>query len=213
MNQEIINLFDEYTHKPLTRDEFIRRLTKLTGGLAAALAVLPMLEINYANAQTIPPQDDRIVTDHITYPGDDCTMKGYIAYPKQKGQYGSVIVIHENRGLNPHIEDITRRVAVANYLALAPDALSPLDGTPANEDDTRNMFSKLDEQKNLNNFIKRFDYLKTRPESNGKTGCVGFCWGGGIANQLAVHVPDLKAAVAYYGRQPAIALRWFGRTC
>jgi carboxymethylenebutenolidase len=205
MNQEIINLFDEYTHKPLTRDEFIRRLTKLTGGLAAAMAVLPMLEINYANAQTIPPQDDRIITDHITYPGDDCTMKGYIAYPKQKGKYGSVMVIHENRGLNPHIEDITRRVAVAGYLALAPDALSPQGGTPANEDDARNLFSKLDEQKNLNNFIKGFDYLKTRPESNGKTGCVGFCWGGGIANQLAVHVPDLKAAVAYYGRQPAAA--------
>lgn len=205
MNQDIINLFDEYTHKPLTRDEFIRRLTKLTGSLAAALAVLPMLEVNYAHAQTVPAQDDRITTEHITYPGDDCTMKGYIAKPKQKGKYGSVIVIHENRGLNPHIEDVTRRVAVAGYLALAPDALSPFGGTPANEDDARNLFSKLDEQKNLTNFIKGLDYLKSREESNGKTGCVGFCWGGGIANQLAVHVPDLKAAVAFYGRQPNAA--------
>jgi len=205
MNQDIINLFDEYTHAPLTRDEFIRRLTKLTGSLAAALAVLPMLEINYAHAQTVLPQDDRITTEHITYAGDDCTMKGYVAKPKLNGKYGSVVVIHENRGLNPHIEDVTRRVAVAGYLALAPDALSAFGGTPANEDDARNLFSKLDEKKNLNNFIKGIEYLKSREESNGKTGCVGFCWGGGIANQLAVHVPDLKAAVAYYGRQPDAA--------
>jgi carboxymethylenebutenolidase len=205
MNQDIINLFDEYTHKPLARDEFIRRLTKLTGTLAAAMAVLPMLEVNYAHAQTVAPQDDRIATDHITYTGDDCTMTGYMAMPKQKGKYGSVIVIHENRGLNAHIEDVTRRVALAGYLALAPDALSPLGGTPANEDEARNQFSKLDETKNLNNFIKGLDYLKSRAESNGKTACVGFCWGGGIANQLAVHVPYLKAAVAFYGRQPNAA--------
>jgi carboxymethylenebutenolidase len=205
MNQDIINLFDEYTHAPLKRDEFIRRLTKLTGSLTAAMAVLPMLEINYAHAQTVPAQDDRITTEHITYAGDDCTVKGYLAKPKQPGKYGSVLVIHENRGLNPHIEDVTRRVAVAGYLALAPDALSPFGGTPANEDDARNLFSKLDEKKNLNNFIKGLEYLKSRDESNGKTGCVGFCWGGGIANQLAVHVPDLKAAVAYYGRQPDAA--------
>jgi carboxymethylenebutenolidase len=205
MNQEIINLFDEYTHKPLTRDEFIRRLAKLTGSMAAALTVLPMLEVNYVQAQTVPPQDDRIITERITYTGDDCTMKGYVAKPKQKGKYGSVVVVHENRGLNPHIEDITRRVALAGYLALAPDALSPLGGTPANEDEARNLFSKLDNQKNLNNFIKAFDYLKSREESNGKTGCVGFCWGGALANQLAVHVPDLKAAVAFYGRQPDAA--------
>ncbi len=134
MNQEIINLFDEYTHAPLSREEFLRRLTKVTGSLAAALAVLPMLEVNYAQAQTVPAQDDRITTEHITYPGDDCTMKGYLAKPKQKGKYGTVVVIHENRGLNPHIEDVTRRVALAGFLALAPDALSPLGGTPTNED-------------------------------------------------------------------------------
>jgi carboxymethylenebutenolidase len=205
MNQEIINLFDEYTHVPLSRDEFIRRLTKLTGSLAAALTVLPMLEVNYAHAQTVPPQDDRITTEQITYPGDDCTMKGYVAKPKEKGKHGAVVVIHENRGLNPHIEDITRRVALAGYLALAPDALSPVGGTPTNEDEARDKIGKLDAQKNLNNYIKAFDYLKTREDCNGKTGCVGFCWGGGMANQLAVHVPDLKAAVAYYGRQPDAA--------
>jgi Dienelactone hydrolase and related enzymes len=203
MNQEIINLFDEYTHKPLSRDEFIKRLTKLTGSLTAALAVLPLLEVNYANAQTIPPQDDRLVTERVTWPGDDTTMKGYLAKPKNlDGKTGAVVVIHENRGLNPHIEDVTRRVALAGYIALAPDALSPFGGTPANEDEARGLFSKLDIQKNLNNFIKAFDYLKTRSDTNGKFGCVGFCWGGAMANQLAVHVPELKAAVAYYGRQP-----------
>lgn len=203
MNQEIINLFDEYTHKPLSRDEFIKRLTKLTGSLTAALAVLPMLEVNYAHAQTIPPQDDRLVTERVTWPGDDTTMKGYLVKPKNvNGKQGAVVVIHENRGLNPHIEDVTRRVALAGYLALAPDALSPFGGTPTNEDEARGLFGKLDTQKNLNNFIKAFDYLKTRSETNGKFGCVGFCWGGAMANQLAVHVPHLKAAVSYYGRQP-----------
>ncbi|MCS3800251.1 dienelactone hydrolase family protein [Niastella sp. OAS944] len=205
MNQEIINLFDEYTHAPLSREEFLRRLTKVTGSLAAALAVLPMLEVNYARAQTVPAQDDRITTEHITYPGDDCTMKGYLAKPKQKGKYGTVVVIHENRGLNPHIEDVTRRVAIAGFLAIAPDALSPLGGTPTNEDEARNMFGKLDMQKNLNNFMKAFDYAKSLDDANGKTGCVGFCWGGAMANQLAVNVPDLKAAVAFYGRQPEAA--------
>jgi carboxymethylenebutenolidase len=111
-------------------------------------------------------------------------------------------VIHENRGLNPHIEDVTRRVALAGYVALGADALSPFGGTPTNEDEARGMFGKLDAKKNLNNFIKAFDYLKTRSETNGKFGCVGFCWGGAMANQLAVNVPDLKAAVAFYGRQP-----------
>jgi carboxymethylenebutenolidase len=206
MNQEIINLFDEYTHKPLTRDEFIKRLAKITGSLTAALAVLPMLEVNYAHAQTIPPQDDRLITERVTWPGDDTTMKGYLVKPKDlKGKTGAVVVIHENRGLNPHIEDVTRRVALAGYVALAPDALSPFGGTPTNEDEARGMFGKLDTQKNLNNFIKAFDFLKTRSETNGKFGCVGFCWGGAMANQLAVHVPDLKAAVAYYGRQPDAA--------
>ncbi|WP_207513224.1 dienelactone hydrolase family protein [Longitalea luteola] len=205
MNQEIINLFDEYTHVPLSRDEFLRRLTKITGSLAAALAVLPMLEVNYAHAQTVPVQDDRIITERITYPGDDCTMKGYVAKPKGNEKFGCVVVIHENRGLNPHIEDVTRRVALAGFLALAPDGLSPQGGTPANEDEARNMIGKLDMPKTINNFAKAFDYLKSREESNFKAGCVGFCWGGAMANQLAVHVPDLKAAVAFYGRQPDAA--------
>ena len=206
MNQEIINLYDEYTHKPLTRDVFLSRLVKITGSMTAAMAVLPMLEVNYAHAQTIPLQDDRLTTERVTWPGDDCTMKGYLAKPKDlKGKTGAIVVIHENRGLNPHIEDVTRRAALAGYVALAPDALSPFGGTPTNEDEARGMFGKLDAQKNLNNFIKAFDYLKTRSDTNGKFGCVGFCWGGAMANQLAVHVPDLKAAVPFYGRQPDAA--------
>lgn len=205
MNQQIINLFDEYTHKPLKREDFIKRLVLLTGSMTAAMTALSQLEVKYDNAVTISPQDDHITTEYITYPGDGSTMKGYFAKPKKEGKYGAVVVIHENRGLNPHIEDVTRRVALAGYLALGVDALSPLGGTPKDEEQARGLFGQLDAKKNLNNFIKAFDYLKERKDCNGKTGCVGFCWGGALANQLAVNVPDLKAAVAFYGRQPDAA--------
>ena len=202
MDQRIINLFDEYTHKPLSRDVFIGRLTKLTGSTAAAIAILPLLEVNYANATTVPLQDDRLMAESITYAGDGTEMKGYVARPKAKGKYAAIVVIHENRGLNPHIEDVTRRAALAGYIAIAPDALSPFGGTPTDADQARDLFQKLDAPKNLNNFIKAFDYLKSRKDCNGKFGAVGFCWGGGMVNQLAVNVPDLRAAVAFYGRQP-----------
>ena len=205
MDQRIIDLFDEYTHKPLSREVFIGRLTKLTGSTAAAMTVLPLLEVNYANATTIPLRDDRLLTESITYPGDGTEMKGYVARPEAKGKYPSVVVIHENRGLNPHIEDVSRRAALAGYVVLAPDALSPMGGTPPDADQARDMFQKLDAPKNLNNFIKAFHYLKSRKDCNGKFGAVGFCWGGGMVNQLAVNVSDLKAAVAFYGRQPEVA--------
>ncbi|MBS1977026.1 MAG: dienelactone hydrolase family protein [Bacteroidetes bacterium] len=205
MDQRIINLFDEYTHKPLKREEFISRLTTLTGSTAAALTILPLLEVNYAKAATIPLEDDRIETEHVTYAGDGCEMKAYVAKPKKGKKFSAVMVIHENRGLNPHIEDVTRRAALEGYLAIAPDALSPLGGTPTDADAARDMFQKLDAGKNLNNFIKGFDYLKSRKDCNGKFGVVGFCWGGGMANQMAVHVPDLRAAVPFYGRQPEAA--------
>jgi carboxymethylenebutenolidase len=203
MDQRIINLFDEYTHKPLKRQEFISRLVKLTGSMTAAMAVLPLLEVNYANAQVVPEQDDDIITEEITYAGGEGTMKGYLARPKKDGKYGSVVVIHENRGLNPHIKDVARRVAKAGFIGMAPDALSVFGGTPANEDEARELIGKLDAVKNTNNFLKGLEYLRSRSEANGKTGCVGFCWGGGVANQLAVHDPTLNAAVAFYGRQPA----------
>ena len=205
MDQKIINLFDEYTHKPLNRQEFINRLVKITGSMAAAMAVLPLLEVNYAHAAVVPEQDEDIITEDVTYEGDGITMKGYLARPKKDGKYGSVVVIHENRGLNPHIKDVARRVAKAGFIGLAPDALSGTGGTPANEDEARDLIGKLDAAKNLNNFLKGAKYAGSRKESNGKTGCVGFCWGGAMANQLAVNDPELESAVAFYGRQPAAA--------
>lgn len=205
MDQRIINLYDEYTHKPLSRQEFIQRLALIAGGMAAAMSLLPLLESNYAAAATVP--DDELFTERITYPGTGTTvMQAYVARPKEVKRYGAVVVIHENRGLNAHIEDVTRRAAKAGYLAIAPNALSPLGGTPANEDEARTVFAKLDAGESQQNFIKAFDYLKTRKDCSGKHGCVGFCWGGAMANFLAVSVPELKAAVAFYGRQPEDAL-------
>ncbi len=204
MDQRIIDLFDEYTHRPLPREEFLKRLAKLTGSFAAALATLPLLEVNYAQAATVAQQDERLLIERITYPGED-TMKGYLARPKASGKYPAVVVIHENRGLNPHIEDVTRRLALAGYLALAPDALSASGGTPTDETEMRAKFGQLDAIRTRNNFVKAVEFLKTRPDSTGKVGCVGFCWGGAMSNQLAVHSPDLKAAVAFYGRQPEAA--------
>jgi carboxymethylenebutenolidase len=204
MDQNIINLYDEYTHKPLKRQEFIRRLILLTGSVAAAMTLLPLLEGNYAKAAVT--REDDLFTERISYKGvKDTDMQAYLARPKKEGKYAAVIVIHENRGLNAHIEDVTRRAANAGYLAIAPNALSPLGGTPANEDDARQLFTKLNATDTQQNFIRVFDYLPSRTDYNGKAGCVGFCWGGGISNQLAVNVPSLKAAVAFYGRQPEAA--------
>ena len=203
MDQRIINLYDEYTHKPLSRQEFIKRLSLLAGGTGAAMALLPLLETNYVHAATTREED--LFIERITYTGANGDMQAYVARPREEKKYAAVIVIHENRGLNAHIEDVTRRAATAGYLAIAPNALSPLGGTPANEDDARTKFQELDAAQTETNFIKVFDYLVSRKDCNGKTGCVGFCWGGGMANTLAVKVPSLKAAVAFYGRQPDAA--------
>jgi carboxymethylenebutenolidase len=205
MDQRIINLFDEYTHKPLSREEFMRRLATLTGSTAAALAALPLLEVNYAHAATTAAQDDRITTSYISYHSEAGPMRAYCARPKKPGRYGGVVVIHENRGLNPHIEDVTRRAALEGFIALAPDALSPLGGTPADADKARDMFQQLDMPKTIASFAKAFDYLNTQADCTGKVGCVGFCWGGAMANNLAVQVPTLLAAVAFYGRQPDVS--------
>lgn len=201
MDQQIINLYDEYTHKPLTRQDFLRRLAVLAGGTAAALAILPMLEVNYANA-AVTPQDDLFI-ERISYSGINGDMQAYVARPKMEKPYAAIVVIHENRGLNAHIEDVARRAAKAGYLAIAPNALSSLGGTPENADEARAKFQQLKPEDNLQNFIKVFDYLPSRKDCNGNFGCVGFCWGGAMSNNLAVHVPKLKAAVPFYGRQPA----------
>lgn len=162
MDQRTINLFDEYTHKPLTREDFIQRLVMLTGSTAAALALLPLLEVNYAKAETLPKQDDRIETEIITYDGDDSTMKGYLAKPKGGNNLRAVVVIHENRGLNPHIEDVTRRMALAGFMALSPDALSPQGDTPEDGEQARGMVQQLDPVKTINNFARAFTYLKSK---------------------------------------------------
>jgi carboxymethylenebutenolidase len=203
MDQRIINLFDEYTHKPLSRQAFLKKLVQLTGSTAAALSVLPLLEVNYAHAQTI--EDGQLFTELVTYSGVEGEMNAYVARPKKKKKYPVVMVIHENRGLNPHIEDVTRRLAFEGFLAIAPDALSAQGGTPADADKARELFGKLDAAKNLNNFIKGFEYTKTRKDASLKWGCIGFCWGGALANQLAVAMSDLKVAVPFYGRQPEAA--------
>lgn len=151
-------------------------------------------------------QDDRLFTEYVSYAGaDGDVMQAYVARPKKKAKYAAVMVIHENRGLNPHIEDVTRRMALEGFLAFAPNALAPLGGTPNDADKARELFQKLDTKKNIANFAKGFDYLNTRKDCNGKFGCIGFCWGGGMANNLAVQVPTLRAAVSYYGRQADVA--------
>ena len=199
MDQRIINLYDEYTHKPLKRSEFIERLVLLTGSTAAAMSIIPLLESCAASNKTT---SEELFTEKINYEGVNGTMSAYIARPKNDKKLATVMVIHENRGLNAHIEDVARRAAKAGYMAIAPDALAPQGGTPADTDKARELFTKLDAQQNLQNFIRGFDYIKTRKDANGSLGCVGFCWGGAMANQLAVNVPDLKAAVAFYGSQP-----------
>jgi len=201
MDQQIINLYDEYTHKPLSRNEFLRRLAMLAGGTAAAMTLLPLLEVNYVHAAVTGQED--LFTERINYPGINGEMQAYVARPKEEKKYATVVVIHENRGLNAHIEDVARRAAKAGFLAIAPNALSSLGGTPENADEARAKFQQLKPEDNLQNFIKVFDYLGTRKDSNGKYGCVGFCWGGAMANNLAVNIPSLKAAVPFYGRQPA----------
>lgn len=202
MDQRIIELYDEYTHAPLARRVFLERLALLAGGAAMATALLPLLENGYAEAATIPESDPRIAASRIAYAGVGGDVKGYLAMPAGGGRHGAVVVIHENRGLNPHIEDIARRLAVDGFLALAPDSLSPMGGTPSDEDAARDMIAKLDPARTVGNYLAAVSWLKGHASSNGKTGCVGFCWGGGVANRMAVQSRDLAAAVAYYGMQP-----------
>ncbi len=205
LNQRIIDLYDEYTHGPLDRRVFLARLAQLVGGSAAALALVPMLEANQARAAVAPPQDPRLQIDRIFYPGTTGSIKAYLAQPKGTIKLPAVIVVHENRGLNAHIEDVTRRVALEGFLALAPDLLSPSGGTPANEDAAREMIGKLDAKNALQDAIAAVAFLAKHVQGNGKVGAVGFCWGGAMAGELAVHAPDLDAAVVYYGRQPQAA--------
>jgi carboxymethylenebutenolidase len=203
MDQKIIDLYREYVHGLLDRREFLRRLSILTGSLAGAIALLPSLENNDVKAEVVPKNDSRLYSEYLKYPGATGHVRAYFVRPKRDEKMPGVVVIHENRGLVPHIEDVTRRVALEGFLAIAPDALTPLGGTPEDPEKTPSLIQKLDSQSTLENYVAAVRYLKAHPGSTGKVGAIGFCWGGGMANQLAVNSPDLLAAVPYYGRQPA----------
>jgi len=199
MDQKIINLYDSYTHSQLSRKDFMKKLAVLAGGTAMALTILPLLENNYASAASYV--NDDVEVSNVTFAGVEGDMKAVLAKPKGKGNLGAVVVIHENRGLNPHIIDVTKRMAAEGFLALGIDALSPFGGTPADENQGRELIGKLDANKNLQNYLNGLAYLRSHKDGNGKTACVGFCWGGGMANKLAANDPLLNAAVAYYGAQ------------
>ena len=203
ITQAMINAYDEYTHLTLDRRDFMRKLTALTGSAASAAAIAPLLAANQAKAEMVPPDDKRLHAEDVTFPGATGEMKGYKVRPAgATGKLPAVVVIHENRGLNPHIKDVARRIALEGFEALAPDFLSPAGGTPADEDKAREMISALKPQETTANAVAAAKYLEGASDTTGKVGSIGFCWGGGLSNQLAVHDPNLKAAVAYYGAQP-----------
>jgi carboxymethylenebutenolidase len=202
MTRDIIRLYDDFTHGGISRRDFLDRLAALAGGTAAASALLSVLQNDYAKAETVPESNGRIVAETVSVRGGPEGLKGYLAAPKDAGRYPGVLVIHENRGLNPHIKDVTRRVAVEGFLALGLDYLSPEGGTPGDEDKARAMIQALKPDAITAASKAALAYLRGRPDSTGKVGAVGFCWGGGAVNQLAVADPSLGAGVAYYGLQP-----------
>ncbi len=203
MDQRIIDLYDQYTHTALDRRTFLERLATLTGSVAAAYAVLPLLQANKAAAAQIDPEDKRVATEPVKFPGAGGEMRGYLAKPRDRTAAApGVVVIHENRGLNPHTEDVARRLAAAGFVALAPDFLSPLGGTPSNEDTVREMFGKLDATQTLDNAIATVKWLRERADTTDRIGAVGFCWGGGLVGRLATGDPTLNAGVVFYGRTP-----------
>ncbi|MER9874354.1 dienelactone hydrolase family protein [Mesorhizobium sp. M0195] len=203
ITQAMIDAYDEYTHLTLDRRRFMEQLTRLAGSGAAAAAIAPLLAANSAQAAIVAEDDPRVKGEDISYPGSGGEMKGYLVRPAdQTGKLGTVIVVHENRGLNPHIRDVARRVALEGFVALAPDFMTPLGGTPDDENRARDLFSQLDPAQVAANAVATVAYLKGYKDGNGKVGAVGFCWGGGTVNMLAVNAPDLAAAVAYYGMQP-----------
>jgi carboxymethylenebutenolidase len=201
MDQRIIDLYDRYTHGALSRREFLDRLARLAGGSAAALALLPLLKNDYARAAMVPENDDRLTAQSVEFDAAGGRLGGYLVHLKGEEKRPAVIVIHENRGLNPHIRDVTRRFALDGFLALGVDLLSPQGGTPADEDRAREMIRALDAGETLARLTAAVPYLAGHPLSTGKVGAVGFCWGGGVTNRLAAAGTALAASVAYYGAQ------------
>ena len=202
ITQEMIALYDDYTHLSLDRRKFMDNLAKLAGSMTAAVSIAGLMGADAKAASLSAEDDPRLSIEDVTYPGAKGTMKGYLAAPKEGGPYPAVIVVHENRGLNAHIKDIARRVALEGFVALAPDFLSDQGGTPTDEDAARNMFTGLPAGDVTANGVASIAYLKTLANSTGKVGAIGFCWGGGAVNNLAVASADLLAAVPYYGAQP-----------
>ena len=206
MDPRIIALYDEYTHAPLPRRTFLERLSMLAGGATAASALLPLLESNYAHAAIVVPDDARIAVDRVPIALPGGTMRAYVAVPRSgPAKRGGVIVIHENRGLTPHIEDVTRRVALAGFTAVGVDMLYGQGGTPPDEDRAREMFAKVDPAAVRVDLVALVAWLQARPDANGRTGAIGFCWGGGTVNALATVAPTLTAASPFYGEVPPAA--------
>ncbi|MGF1563329.1 MAG: YghX family hydrolase [Geminicoccaceae bacterium] len=205
-DQRILELYDGYVHGKLTKRAFLDSTAAIAGGTVAAAAILESLKPNYALAQQVPPDDPAIVTERVSYesPEGHGTINGLLAMPSDaEGPLPAVLVVHENRGLNPYIEDVVRRTAKAGYLALGPDGLSPLGGYPGNDDEGRDMQRSLDPAKLMADFFAGFEHLVGHERSTGSVGAVGFCYGGGVCNALAVAYPNLAASVPFYGRQAA----------
>ena len=204
-DQELLNLFDKYVHGDIDRRGFLERATRYAIGGMTASMLLDALSPKFAEAQQIPKDDARIKASTVEFssPKGQGKMRGYLVRPaKASGKLPGVLVVHENRGLNPHIEDIARRIALDGFMAFAPDALAPVGGYTGDEDKARDLFGKLDLEKVGEDFVAAAEWLKSRPDCTGKIGVVGFCFGGGIANLLATRLPDLSAAVPFYGAQP-----------
>src|SRR5687767_6046574 len=206
-DQDLLILFDAYVHGALDRRGFLDKAARYAVGGVTAAMLLDQLSPKFVEAQVVPADDKRLKAERALYdsPSGTGKMGGYFVRPTNaKGKLPGVLVIHENRGLNPHIEDIARRVALDNYVAFAPDALFPLGGYPGNEDKARELFAKLDQPKTREDFVAAAGWLKARPEVRGNIGAVGFCWGGAMVGILATRLPDLGAGVAFYGSSPTI---------
>lgn len=201
MRQEAIDLYDQYVHGGISRREFLDRLGQTVGGTAAALALLPSLENDYGQAPIVAADDKSLEAGRTTYDAAGTKMSGYLVREKGAGKRPAVIVVHENRGLNPHIEDVARRIAKEGFLAFAVDALSPVGGTPSNEEEAIKLIGTLKMEETVAHYAAAVKFLAGHPESTGKIGAVGFCWGGGIVNRLAAAGTTLAAGVAYYGMQ------------
>jgi carboxymethylenebutenolidase len=201
MDQRIIDLYDRFTHGGMNRRVFLDRLAQIAGSSAAALALLPLLQNDYARAAMVPPDDARLAIDTVSYDAAGTPISGTLARLKSKGKRPAVLIIHENRGLNPHIQDIARRIALEGFLAYAADMLSPLGGTPPDEDKARDMIGTLKPDETAKQLAAAVPFLAAHAESTGNVGAVGFCWGGGIINRITVLAPELKAGVVYYGLQ------------